>query len=215
MLRESPATLPGLLAVAVFVIWAGSEDGYPLTHWAPGGLVLLGLLAIALWSAPLRPRQVPLPIRVALGCLALYAALSYLSILWAQVPGDAWEGANRTLLYLLVFSLFSLWPLRGPAAALLLCAWILAMIALAAYVLLHVDGAATPASFFSDGRLKYPAGYENAAAACWCMVMWPALLLSRSRRRRGRCAACSPGERFCSATWRCSAKVAALCTRRS
>lgn len=182
VLREAPAIVPALLALALFVIWAGSELGYPVTHWAPGGLILLALLAIALLAARPRLGQVPRTTRIALACLALYAALSYLSILWAQVPGDAWEGANRTLLYVLVFALFSLWPLRGSAAALLLCAWALAMIALAAYVLLHVDAARSAAGFFSDGRLKYPAGYENAAAACWCIVMWPALLLARSRQ---------------------------------
>ncbi len=29
------------------------------------------------------------------------------------LQGDAWEGANRTLLYFLVFALFALWPQRG------------------------------------------------------------------------------------------------------
>lgn len=182
VLRETPAAVPAFLALALFVTWAGSEDGYPVTHWAPGGLILLALLAITVLGARPRLRQVSPAGRIALACLALYAALGYLSILWAQVPGDAWEGANRTLLYVLVFALFSLWPMRGSAAALLLCAWVLAMMALAAYVLLHVDGARSTASLFSDGRLKFPAGYENAAAACWCMAMWPALLLARSRQ---------------------------------
>jgi len=180
ILRRTPVVLPALLAIALFVIWSSSEGGYPVTHWAPGGLVLLALLAIALWSAPVHVRELPRALRVALACLAAYAALSYLSILWAQVPADAWEGANRTLLYLLVLALFSLWPLGGRAASLLLCVWIVAMIGLAAYVLLHVSGSAAPAGFFGEDRLKYPAGYENAAAACWCMAMWPAVLLARS-----------------------------------
>jgi tetratricopeptide (TPR) repeat protein len=180
-LRERPATVPALGAVALFVIWAGNDVGYPLTHWAPGGLILLALLAMTLSSVRLRLAEVPIAVRVALGCLALYTALSYLSILWAQVPGDAWEGANRTLLYLLVFALFALWPQRGTTAALLLCAWMLAMIALAVFVMLHVDSSAHPAALFSEGRLKYPGDYENAAAAAWCMVLWPALLLSTYR----------------------------------
>ena len=181
-LREAPTAVPASLAIALFVIWAPSELGYPVTHWAPGGLFLLALLAITIWAAPLRLREVPITIRVALACFALYTVLSYLSIAWAQVAVDAWDGANRTLLYLLVFALFSLWPMRGLPAALLLCAWVLAMVVLATYVLLHVNGAGSPVTLFSEGRLKYPAGYENAAAACWCMVLWPALLLSRSGR---------------------------------
>ena len=182
ILRETPVVLPALAALALFVIWTGSDAGYPVTHWAPGGVILLALLAIAVSAVPLRMHELPTAVRVAVLCLALYTALSYLSILWAQVPGDAWEGANRTLVYLIVFSLFALWPQRGAGAALLLGAWTVAMIAFAAFVVLHVNGAGDPAALFSEGRLKYPADYENACAAIWCMAMWPALLLARSER---------------------------------
>jgi len=181
-LREAPVTVPALGALALFVVWAGNDGGYPVTHWAPGGLILLALLALTLSSVRLRFAEVPAAVRVAIACLALYTALSYLSILWAQVPADAWEGANRTLLYLVVFALFALWSQSGASAALLLGAWTLAMIALAAFVVLHIDSSATPAAFFSEGRLKYPASYENACAAVWCMALWPALLLSAGRR---------------------------------
>ncbi|HEV7529987.1 MAG TPA: O-antigen ligase family protein [Solirubrobacteraceae bacterium] len=181
-LRESPTTLPALGAVALFVAWAANQAGYPLTHWAPGALIVLALLAIALFSVPVRLAELPMVLRIALGCLALYTALSYLSILWAGVPADAWEGANRTLLYLLVFALFSLWPRRGASAVLLIGAWTIAMIALAVFVMLHVDASTHPAQLFSEGRLKYPAGYENASAAMWAMVVWPALLLAASAR---------------------------------
>ncbi len=181
-LKDAPVTVSALAALVLFVVWAASQAGYPVTHWAPGALIVLGLLTIALVCVPLRLGEVPRAVWIALGCLALYTALSYLSILWAAVPGDAWEGANRTLLYLLVFALFALWPQRGPSAALLLCVWTLAMIGLAAFVVLHIDGASQIAGLFGEGRLKYPAGYENAAAATWLMVAWPALLLARSRR---------------------------------
>jgi tetratricopeptide (TPR) repeat protein len=167
-------------AVALFVVWAASQAGYPVTHWAPGTLIVLALLAIALASLPLCARELPRAVWLALGALALYTLLSYLSIAWAAVPGDAWEGANRTLLYLLVFALFALWAQQPLSAALLLGAWTLAMVGLAAFVLVHVDSASNIAGLFGEGRLKYPAGYENAAAAMWAMVMWPALLLATS-----------------------------------
>jgi tetratricopeptide (TPR) repeat protein len=182
VLRESPATVPALGALALFVWWASDQAGYPVTRWAPGTLIVLALLAIALLTVPLRLAGISLPLRIALLCLGLYTALSYLSILWADVPGDAWEGANRTLLYLLVFALFSLWSWRGAGAAIVLGTWAVAMIALAVFVLLHVDAAAHPAQLFGDGRLKYPAGYENASAATWAMVVWPALLLAACGR---------------------------------
>ncbi|HXW59226.1 MAG TPA: O-antigen ligase family protein, partial [Solirubrobacteraceae bacterium] len=180
-LSQAPATVPALVVVALFIVWAASEGGYPVTHWAPGALVVLALLVITFVTVPLSLRSVPVAVLVALACLALYTALSYVSILWAGVPGDAWEGANRTLLYLLVFALFALWPQRGSSAALLLCAWTLAMIALAAFVLVHINTISDIGALFGEGRLKYPAGYENAAAATWSMVAWPALLLARSR----------------------------------
>ncbi len=180
-LRQAPTTLPALVAIAGMVVWATSQGGYPLTHWAPGGLVALALLAIAFAAVPLRFSEIPLSVRVAALCLAAYTALSFLSILWAAVPGDAWEGADRTLLYLLVFLLFALWRQRGASAASLLVVWTLALIGLAAFAVLHVDGGAL-ATLLPGGRLSYPTGYPNANAAQWLMAFWPALLLARAKR---------------------------------
>jgi tetratricopeptide (TPR) repeat protein len=176
--------VPALVAIALFIVWATSQAGYPLTHWAPGGLVVLALLALAAAVLRVHLAEMPLPVKLALGCLAAYTALSYLSILWAAVPGDAWEGANRTLLYLLVFALFATWRQHGSSAALLLIVWALAMIGLAAFVLLHVDGAgaASLREMFPGGRLTYPSSYANANAAQWLMAFWPALLLVRTPR---------------------------------
>jgi O-antigen ligase len=188
-LREAPATVPALGALALMAVWATNQAGYPLTHWAPGGLIVLALLAIALLVVP--PRWagwagIPIPVRIAVGCLAAYTALSFLSILWAGVPADAWEGANRTLLYLLVFALFACFAQRGASAALLLCAWTLALVGLALFALLHLDSAAASTArleaLLPGGRLVYPAGYANADAAQWLIACWPALLLARSRR---------------------------------
>jgi hypothetical protein len=181
-LRETPTAVALLGVLVLFAVWASDQTGYPVTHWAPGALIVLGLLAGALSSVRLRLADVDVRVRLALACLALYTALSFVSIAWAQVPADAWEGANRTLLYLLVFALFVLWPQRSVVAAALLVAWTLAMIVLAAFVLLHLDGVSSLAGLFHDGRLKYPAGYENANAATWAMVLWPALLLAACER---------------------------------
>jgi O-Antigen ligase len=185
LLREwTPASVPALAAVVLLVVWATSQAGYPLTHWAPGALIVLALLGIALLVVPLRLAGVPGTVKLALACLAAYTALSYISIVWASAPGEAWEGANRTLLYLMVFSLFALWPARGGSAALLLGCWTLAMIGLVAYVALRVD-TATGKSFqdlFSGERLSYPVGYPNATAAQWLIAFWPALLLARGAR---------------------------------
>lgn len=182
-LREAPATVPALVAIVVFIVWATSQAGYPLTHWAPGALILLALLVVALATVPLRWASVPFSVKLALGCLVAYTALSYFSILWAAAPGEAWEGANRTLLYLFVFALFALWPGRGRSAALVVGLWTFAMIALAVYVALRLDTATgkSYAALFSGERFSYPAGYPNAAAAQWLMAFWPALLLARGK----------------------------------
>ncbi len=182
-LREAPATVPALVAVGVFVVWATSQAGYPLTHWAPGALIVLALLIVAVGAVPLRGADIPSTVKLALGCLAAYTALSYLSILWAGAPGEAWEGANRTLLYLLVFALFALWPGRGRSAALVVGLWTFAMIVLAVYAALRLDAATGKgyAGLFSGERFSYPTGYPNANAAQWLMAFWPALLLARGR----------------------------------
>ena len=180
-LSESPIILPALAALALFVAWAADQAGYPLTHWAPGALIVLALLAIALVNIPLEIAEISRPVRVAVGCLACYTALSYFSILWASAPAAAWEGADRTLLYLLAFALFALWCRRARSAALLLGAWTAALIALALFVVVHLDAAgATLRALLPDGRLSYPSGYANANAAQWLMAFWPALFLARS-----------------------------------
>ncbi|HEX3511612.1 MAG TPA: O-antigen ligase family protein [Solirubrobacteraceae bacterium] len=183
-LRDAPATVPALAALAVFVVWATSQAGYPVTHWAPGALVILLLLLLTV--ALLRPRadEIPRATAVAIAAFAAYTALSFASMLWAKVPADAWDGANRTLLYLLVFALFALWPQRGPSASLLLGVWALALTALAAFALLHIDaaGGAELDRLLPGGRLTYPTGYANANAAQWLLAFWPALLLACSAR---------------------------------
>ena len=182
-LRRAPVTVPCLAAIALFVVWAADQAGYPVTHWAPGGLIVLGLLVVALATVRVPLARLPRPTLIALGCLAAYTALSYFSIIWANSPGDAWEGADRTLLYLLVFALFALWPQRGPTAAALLLLWTLALTALGLFALLHVDAASASGlrSMLAGGRLQYPTGYPNANAAQWLMAAWPALLMARER----------------------------------
>jgi hypothetical protein len=183
-LRANPVAVPALAAIALFVAWATGQAGYPLTRWAPSALIVLVLLAIALVAMPLRLSEIPRAVKLALGCLVGFTVLSFLSIAWASAPAEAWEGANRTLLYLMVFALFALWPARGASAAILVCVWTLAMIVLAVYVSVRLDTSSGKAleAMFSGERLSYPAGYPNAAAAQWLMAFWPALLLARGKR---------------------------------
>ena len=50
LLRDSPVMVPTLAVVALFVAWATDQGGYPVTHWAPGGLVVLATRAA--WIDP-------------------------------------------------------------------------------------------------------------------------------------------------------------------
>src|SRR5689334_25322383 len=109
------------------VVGAQRDGGYAVTTWAPGALLLVALLAVCAWPLPLRVAELPRPVVVALGALAAFTAWSYLSIAWADDQGVAWEGANRTLLYLVVFALFAAWRQRPETAALVLGAWTLAL----------------------------------------------------------------------------------------
>ncbi len=193
-LREAPASIPALAAVVLFIVWATDQAGYPVTHWGPGGLILLALLAVCVIAVGIQWSSVPMAVRVSVGALAGYTALSYLSILWAGDTGVAWEGANRTLLYLLVFALFAGWRRNGTSGVLLLGLWAAGLIGLAVFVAVHLDGASSAklVQLLPEGRLTYPSGYANANAAEWLMAFWPALLLARSERLpwalRGLCA---------------------------
>lgn len=186
ILAGDPSALPALGALALLIAWAANQAGFPQTHWAPGGIVLLALLTIAVGATGLRVASIPWPVRIAIAALAAYTAWSFLSILWANVPGDAWEGADRTLVYLIVFALFASFRRTGASAALLLGAWTLAMAGLAVYTVLRVNAAAGSAAavqqLMPEGRLTAPAGYVNANAAMWMMAFYPAWLMAASRR---------------------------------
>ncbi len=189
--------MPALAALALIVAWAADQAGYPQTHWAPGGVILLALLAIAIGAGGARLASTPRAVRIAIIAFAAYTALSFLSILWASVPADAWEGADRTLLYLVVFALFAAPRRAGNVAALLLCLWTLAMAGLAAYTVLHVNAVAGQAAslqrIMPGGRLIFPAGYTNATAALWMIAFFPAWILASARGMPGRAGALTRG----------------------
>ena len=119
--------------------------------------------------------------RLGLLALAGYAAWAFLSIIWADARGDAWDGANRVVLYVAVVALIGWWQLR-PVAATLLLAGVGATIATIGLVeLLRANGAADPGAFLIDLRFAEPAGYMNANVAVWSLGMWPCLFLASAR----------------------------------
>jgi hypothetical protein len=168
----------GVLAVGVFVVWAAKDAGYAATTWYPGALFLLVLAVVAALAygrlAPSRPAL------VALGFFAAFAAWGELSILWASDRGIAWEGANRTLLYVVVYALFAGLPWRRESVPILLCGFSFAVLAIGLVDLARASGGDAN-RFFTHGRLSAPAGYPNGACAIFILAFWPLVYLAARR----------------------------------
>ncbi len=92
--------------VAVFVALGAADGGYFETASLPAALLALGLLVVALVSLSTRA-GLPKAVELAVGLLDGYAIWSYLSILWAEDQGAAWQGANVSLMYTIVYALFA------------------------------------------------------------------------------------------------------------
>jgi hypothetical protein len=170
--------MPALIVVAVLLAWSGSHGGFAVTTWYPGALVLV--LVLAALVAGLRPplRALPRGLQIALGALVLFTAWSFASILWADAKGVAWEGANRTLLYLVMFAIPALSRLDAPRALLVISAWTIGIIVLAVWVLVALPGAVGDGRAVLGPGLAAPIGYANAESCLWLMAAWPALVLS-------------------------------------
>src|SRR5919202_4444910 len=164
--------------VAALVPLAAAGGGYEATSWYPAALFAAGLLLVAVLT--LRAAAPPLAVAAA-AAFALYAGWSYVSIAWAAQKADAWDGANRTLLYAVVFALFALWRLRAPVAAAVLGLLVVGIAGLALVELLRAAGAVDPAGFFFEGRFSSPATYQNANVALWTLALWPGVILASRR----------------------------------
>ncbi len=174
--------LPGLLAVLVFLTWAQSSGGYFPTAWYAGGLFFVAVLLTMLiaWPGGL-VSGVRGWTAAALAALAGFVAWSYLSIGWADVRGDAWDGANRAALYLIVFSLFALWRWSPSSGLVLLGVFAAGVCVLGIASLLAAGSAEDADAFFISGRFKDPIGYVNGNAALFLLGFWPALFLASRR----------------------------------
>ena len=180
LIAATPIALPLLLALVVFLVLAGSDGGFAPGTWYPAALFLAGLLVAALASVP-RREALPRLTTVAVVSLGAFACWSYLSIAWADQQGDAWDGANRAALCALVFALFALWPVRAPAAAVLVGAFGLAVAGIGVLELLRAAASATPETYFIGGRLAEPVGYPNGNVALWFCAFWPCVALAARR----------------------------------
>jgi len=182
LLGRGPILLPTAAACGVLVFLAVRDAGYEALpdDWQWANLFVLALLALALVVVPAVGHPSPLVV----GAAALfggYAAWSYLSITWAEQKADAWDGANRTTFYALLFALFALWPLGRRGAALLVGALGAAIGVIALIALLKASAAADPETIFVGDRLAWPVNYPNGTVALWFLGFWPCVTFAARR----------------------------------
>lgn len=176
----SPAVVLGAFALIPLVVLSADNRGFFPDKWYPAAIFLLALATVGLFALPSGGRP-PLLVLIAAGALLAYAGWSYLSISWADQRADAWDGANRTALYAVLFALFALWRIRGRAAVALVGAFALAVAAIGLEELLTAAAADDPGDRFIDGRLATPVGYANGNAALWSAAFWPCVVLASRR----------------------------------
>jgi len=181
-LRAAPST-PLLVAGAGVLAWfALDQGGQPPATWAPGGLLLFGLLAAGI--AVLRPRLLGIPRSTVLAgaLLAGYCAWSYASVSWAGDRGVAWEGANRTLIYFAAFILFGLWRQTPTSAGAVLGILAVTVAGAAGAIVLRLAVTDDARLLLPTGRLLDPTGYANATAALLIMAGMVTLCVAASSR---------------------------------
>ena len=178
---EGVVLVPALLAVGLLVYWGAHGGGYEPTTWEPSALLALGLLVATVAGLGFDRIRLARPLALALGLLAAYVAFSYLSIAWAAVPGDALDGSNRALLYLLLFALFAVLPWRGWTALTTLCAYALGIGTVAVVTLARLGSASQIPQLFNGARLEAPIGYINGTAALLLAAAMLAIALAARR----------------------------------
>ena len=104
-----------------------------------------------------------------------------MSISWAVVGATAWEGANRSLLYLLVFVAFAAVAWTPAGATLVHAAFALAVCVAGLAAVEATARSARPEDGFIDGLFIEPTGYHNSAVALFVLGFWPALALASRR----------------------------------
>ena len=175
-LPDLAIAVPLVAMLILLVFWAGDQGGFPTTVWYPGALITLWLLVICVFDGrySLRLREWR---TAALAFFALFTLWSFLSIAWAGVRGDAWDGANRTLFYLTVFALFSRWRMNARIAALFVSLYAASVAALGLITIELAVHGGHPASILFGWRLSSPINYPNGEAALFLIPLWPVLYL--------------------------------------
>ena len=172
------------MMVGLMLVWAVDDGGYDADTWYWGALVALTVLTATVAASGRRLRLGPVRIAT-LACFAGYVAWCYASIGWAQSQGDALQGANQALLYLVVFAEMLILPWTVQAAVTALVLWVVGVGLIAIVLLFRLAAADQVASLFIGGRLAAPTGYINSTAALFTTGAVGAVALSTRRELPG------------------------------
>jgi hypothetical protein len=174
--------VPALFVGAVIGWWEWSGGGFDPGTWYPGALFLVLLAATVCATRMDLLRSLSRTVRLAAAALVAYAVWSAISIAWATDKGTAWDGANRTLFYAVVFVLVAMLPWTGRSALVALGAFAAVTAAVAAATVDAAASSGDPLSFFNKARLDNPLGYTNATAVLFLSAFWVAAGLAARRR---------------------------------
>ncbi len=172
----------GGIVIVMLVMGAADDGAYDSVTWLGGAI---GLVVLGVWSRLVFGRTQALGRfgRLALGSLTLYAAWSFLSIIWASDKGAALIGADRTLLYLVLFWLLAGLEFTRPRLELSVVAYLLCLGGLAVAILAELAASRAPQLLIS-GQLAAGLGYHNGTAALGTIGTIGAVLMGCSRHQR-------------------------------
>ena len=185
MVLQQLALFPGILTVGLMLVWAADNGGYDAITWYWGALVMLALTAATIIGLGRGRKRLTWASVIALTAFTAYLIWSYLSMTWAQTPGWALEGSNRTLLYVLIFTLFLIvpWTPQGGLAALLV--FVLGVGVIAIVLLFRLASGDHIQQLAIDGRLVFPTGYFNSSVALFMMSALLGTVLATRRELPG------------------------------
>jgi O-Antigen ligase len=173
------ATVAVGFVLLLLVLVTTSQGGFQIGRWTPLALFALAVLLGALLARG-RLAVDSRAARLALVGIWGLAAWSMASMLWAQSAGDAFQAADRWILYAAIATLPLALPL--PRRSLAAVTWALAgaIAVVAAYVLIRLMINGAP--LYLAGRLNGPINYRNATALFFALPVWPAVIAASTRR---------------------------------
>lgn len=169
----TPSLAAGVAVLAVLGVALVLQGGFDVSRWAPVAVFsLLLVAALGRWRLDGAAR---------VACIALwaYAGWSLASVLWADSPGRAFEGAALNGFYAGLFTLpLVLLDDRVTARRLaFVVTGALGAVTIATAVAVAVSGA----DLFLAGRLDDPIAYRNGTAALFAAAAWPLICAAAAR----------------------------------